>query len=221
VFLFLVRHIFPRLSKLKCLKLYLHSPISPYSVLLNINKHVTLKPGVGYLRGIALGYGLDDLGFESRQEWGFIPSPPRLDRLWDPPSLLSNGYQGLLLWGYSGWGVKLTTHLHLIPRSECVEAYIHAPSTPSRRGFSVKNAETTLHYFALLCFALLCFALHCFALLYFTLLYFTLLYSAFLCFSLLYFTLLSFSFLYFTLLYFTLLFILTFEFEIESKSRRV
>jgi hypothetical protein len=31
--------------------------------------------------------------------------------------LLSNEYQGLFLWGQSGRGVKVTTHLHLVPRS--------------------------------------------------------------------------------------------------------
>jgi hypothetical protein len=31
---------------------------------------------------------------------------------------LSNGYRGLLICGYSGWGVKLTTHLHLVLRSK-------------------------------------------------------------------------------------------------------
>jgi hypothetical protein len=34
--------------------------------------------------------------------------------LWGPPSLLSYGYRELLLWGYSGRGVKLTTYLHLV-----------------------------------------------------------------------------------------------------------
>jgi len=29
----------------------------------------------------------------------------------------SNGYQGLFSWGYIGRGVKLTTHLHVMPRS--------------------------------------------------------------------------------------------------------
>jgi hypothetical protein len=49
---------------------------------------------------IALGYGLDDRGFESRKVgWEFFSSPPRLDRFWGPPSLLSNGYQGLFPWG--------------------------------------------------------------------------------------------------------------------------
>jgi hypothetical protein len=37
--------------------------------------------------GIALGYELDDRGFESRQELGISSPPRRLDRLWCPPSL--------------------------------------------------------------------------------------------------------------------------------------
>jgi hypothetical protein len=37
------------------------------------------------------------LGFNSRrgQWWDFFSSPPRPDRLWGPPSLLTNGYRGL------------------------------------------------------------------------------------------------------------------------------
>jgi len=31
--------------------------------------------------------------------WEFFFSPPRPDRLWSSPSLLSNGYQGLFHWG--------------------------------------------------------------------------------------------------------------------------
>jgi len=31
--------------------------------------------------------------------WEFYASPPRPDRLWGPPSLLSNGYKGLSRWG--------------------------------------------------------------------------------------------------------------------------
>jgi hypothetical protein len=47
--------------------------------------------------GIATGYGLDDRGVGVR-----VPVGPRTfssachpDRLWDPPSPLSNGYRGL------------------------------------------------------------------------------------------------------------------------------
>jgi len=53
--------------------------------------------------------------------WEFFSSPPRLERFWGPPSLLSNGYQWLFPWGLSGRGVKLTTLLHLAPRSRMSE----------------------------------------------------------------------------------------------------
>jgi hypothetical protein len=46
----------------------------------------------GYLSGIALGYRLDDRGFESRQGLGnFLFTTAS--------SLLSNGYKGLFPWG--------------------------------------------------------------------------------------------------------------------------
>jgi hypothetical protein len=49
----------------------------------------------------------------------FFSSPQRPDRLWDPPSLLSNGYRG-----QSGRIVKLTD-LHLVLKSRIVKLYIH------------------------------------------------------------------------------------------------
>jgi hypothetical protein len=48
----------------------------------------------GYLSGIALSYGSSSLG----RGWEFFSSPPRSDRFWDPHSLLSNEYRGLLPW---------------------------------------------------------------------------------------------------------------------------
>jgi hypothetical protein len=48
------------------------------------------------------------------------PRPP--DRLWGP--LLSKGYWGLFPRGLSGRGMKLTTHLQLVPRSrQCGSIY--------------------------------------------------------------------------------------------------
>jgi hypothetical protein len=34
-----------------------------------------------------------------RRDWELFSSPMRPDKLWDPPSLLSNEYQGLSPWG--------------------------------------------------------------------------------------------------------------------------
>jgi hypothetical protein len=46
--------------------------------------------------GIATGYRLDGRGVGVRfpGEARFFSSPRRPDRLWGPPSLLSNGYRG-------------------------------------------------------------------------------------------------------------------------------
>jgi hypothetical protein len=49
--------------------------------------------------GIALGYGLEDRGSIPGGCWEFFSKTPRQERLWGPPSLLSNGYQGLFPWG--------------------------------------------------------------------------------------------------------------------------
>jgi hypothetical protein len=38
-------------------------------------------------------------GSRSGRGWTFFSSPPRPDRLWDLPSLLSNGYRGHFPWG--------------------------------------------------------------------------------------------------------------------------
>jgi hypothetical protein len=47
--------------------------------------------------GIATGYGLDDRGVKVQVPLGLriFTSPCRPDRLWGPPNLLSNWYQGL------------------------------------------------------------------------------------------------------------------------------
>lgn len=50
-----------------------------------------------------------------------------LDRIWDPPSLHFNGYQGYLP-GISGRSMVFTIHLRLVPRWIWMELYFYSPS---------------------------------------------------------------------------------------------
>jgi hypothetical protein len=54
--------------------------------------------------GIATGYGLDDQGVGVRVPVGskIFTSPYHPDRLWGPPNLLTNGYQGPFPRGIAG-----------------------------------------------------------------------------------------------------------------------
>jgi hypothetical protein len=58
------------------------------------------------LVGIALAYGLDYQVSIPGGGWEFFFSPLRPERLWSPPSLLSNGYQGLFPWGKVSGALK-------------------------------------------------------------------------------------------------------------------
>jgi hypothetical protein len=88
--------------------------------------------------------------------WEFFSSALHPDRLWGPLSLLSNGFQGPFPWGQSGWGVKLTTHLHLVPRSRIRGAIPPLPNTPSRRGAKLNNGDN-FTFNILPCMAAVCF----------------------------------------------------------------
>jgi hypothetical protein len=98
--------------------------------------------------GIATGYGLDD------QEVGDqVPVRARIfctlccpDRLWDLPSLLSNGYPGLLSRGLSGRAVKLTSHLQLVPRSRKHRLYVYTHSSMRIHGVLLNNLRTGTKY---------------------------------------------------------------------------
>jgi len=69
--------------------------------------------------------------FNSRQGqwWDFFSSPPPSDRLWGLPSLLSNGDLRLLPRGLIVQGVKMTTHLHLVPNLRMRGAIPPLPNT--------------------------------------------------------------------------------------------
>jgi hypothetical protein len=94
--------------------------------------------------GIATGYGLDGLGSVPGMA-RFFSSP----WLWGPLSLLSNVCSGRFPRGLSGRGVKLTTHLHQLPRSRMVELYFHPPIRAGRRGFSSRHGKIVLFSMAL------------------------------------------------------------------------
>jgi hypothetical protein len=66
---------------------------------------------IGRSRGSILGTGKRlCLGF-----YGIVPPSNRPDRRWGPHSILFSWYRGSFL-GYSGRGVRLITHSHLVPR---------------------------------------------------------------------------------------------------------
>jgi hypothetical protein len=66
--------------------------------------------------GIATNYGLDDEGVRFRIPVGerIFSSPCHPDRLWRPPSLVSNGYRVLFPRGQNGRGVNVTINLQLV-----------------------------------------------------------------------------------------------------------
>jgi hypothetical protein len=68
------------------------------------------------LLDVATGYELDGRGSIPVKGKRFFSSLQRPDRLRGPPSLLYNGYLGLFPRWLSDWGVKLTPHLHIVPR---------------------------------------------------------------------------------------------------------
>jgi hypothetical protein len=74
---------------------------------------------------IATGYAMDGRGSNPGSDKIFlfsISSGPALGPNQPPTQWLS----GSLSLRGNGWGVKMTTHLHLVPRSRIVELYFHS-----------------------------------------------------------------------------------------------
>jgi hypothetical protein len=76
------------------------------------------------------------VGVRFPAEAKYFSTPLRPDRFRGPRSLLSDGYRGLFPWEYSGRGVKLTTQLHLVPRSRTVELDLYFQSPTHLHGIA-------------------------------------------------------------------------------------
>jgi hypothetical protein len=97
-----------------------------------------LEPG--YFSGIALGYGLDDRGFESRQGLGlfiFTASRPVLGPTQPPIQWVTGALSLAVKWP----GCEADPHLHLVSRSRMRGAIPPLPSTPLWRGDRLKHRD--------------------------------------------------------------------------------
>jgi hypothetical protein len=74
-----------------------------------------------------MGYMLDGQGLILGKDNRLFSSPQSPGWLWGPPSLLLNGYKEFLPQGVKRWNMKLTIHLHLVPRSRTMELYPYSP----------------------------------------------------------------------------------------------
>jgi hypothetical protein len=97
---------------------------------------------------IVSDYGLDDRAIEVRSlagGKGFFLYPLCPDRLWGPPSLLSNGYRGPYPRGKARPRRDADHSPHLLPRSGMSRSYTSSP--PKR---STMCSGTALLYYAVI-----------------------------------------------------------------------
>jgi hypothetical protein len=71
---------------------------------------------LAYAVSIVTRHGMEIWGSNPGRGLIFLSSSKRPDRLWAPPSVLFNCYLWLFSWEQSGWGVKLNTSIHEVPR---------------------------------------------------------------------------------------------------------
>jgi hypothetical protein len=64
------------------------------------------------------------IGLRAARQWQILLCSPKFSRrIWRPPSVLFNEHRKLFLCGQSGWGVKLTAHFYVMPRSVFTSLY--------------------------------------------------------------------------------------------------
>jgi hypothetical protein len=78
-----------------------------------------------------MGYRLDGWGLIPGRDKRFFSSLQCPGQFWGPCRLLYNGDWGLFPQDYSSQGMKLTTPLHLLPKSRMVELYFPLPDMSS------------------------------------------------------------------------------------------
>jgi hypothetical protein len=115
---------------------------------------IPLKTAIGVENGFISYYFSLRVGWQrgrssSPVKGKIFSSPRRRDRFWDPPRVRSTEYLGFYPQGWSGWNVKLTTHLQLEPKSRIRRPTHPLPHTYSwRSALLVKHRDNfTIHYF--------------------------------------------------------------------------
>jgi hypothetical protein len=96
------------------------------------------------------GYGMEDRGSISNKSGNSFGSR-RSGWFWGPHSLLSNGYRGGSFLGGKAAGARSWQLTSIYCRGqECVELYLHFPSTPSWRGDQLKHRDNLTFTFKVL-----------------------------------------------------------------------
>jgi hypothetical protein len=76
-----------------------------------------------------------------QQDWHFFSSPPRPDRLWGPPSLLSNGYQGLFSPGVNWLGNEAVYSPASSPEVKNARSYTSTPQYVFMKWYLFKHRD--------------------------------------------------------------------------------
>jgi hypothetical protein len=111
--------------------------VAAYCFVCVLTSWAVIAPSVWWL-----DYGLDDRGSIPGGGWEYFSSPPRPERPWSPPSLLSSEYQGL----FPGGVKRLKREADHSPPSSAgvkgwMELYLHSLNASSWRSAQLKHRD--------------------------------------------------------------------------------